>query len=190
MSNKTALNVDTSAEDKKKYELMVIINPDVGENGAKARLNEIKKMIVADDGQIFFEDVWGLRDMAYRIKKHDRGFYAVLDFVIDPEKIHEMNATLRIEPELIRHMIVNLPFTYEPKSFAVVEEEVRPAPAKKVEEAPSRPRKPAPKIEKESAPAEKAAPAKKEEKEEVKSASLEEVDAKLKSIIDNPDINF
>jgi small subunit ribosomal protein S6 len=190
-------------EGAKKYELMIIVNPDIGELGAKNRLNEIKKMITAEAGEIFYEDVWGIRDMSYAIKKHRQGWYAVLDFIVDPEKIKEMNDTMRIDPELLRHMITALPFSYQPKSFAVlpepevykfdkdgkrIREEAKPQirkdePVKKVEETETA----KPKAVKEQEPAEETKPAK---KEEVKSTSLEDVDAKLRSIIDNPDINF
>jgi small subunit ribosomal protein S6 len=184
-----------AADDIKKYELMVIINPDIGENAAKTRLNEIKKLITSEDGEIFFEDVWGLRDMAYPIKRHRQGYYVVLDFIVDPQKLKEMDHTLRIDPEVVRHMITVLPLAYQPKSFAVIEEEVVVKPEKKVEKPryesrPPRKEKmeeaPVKKVEAEEAPAKEAkAPAKEE-----KNTSLEDVDAKLRSIIDNPDINF
>lgn len=195
-------------EGTRKYELMIIVNPDIGENGAKNRLNEIKKMITTDEGEIFYEDVWGLRDMTYSIKKHRQGWYAVLDFLIDPLKIKEMNATMKIDPELLRHMITALPFSYTPKSFAIlpepevfkydkdgkrIKEEIRPVrkeePLKKVEKAEIA----EPKAVKEQEPDGEAKPVeepKAAKKEEVKSTSLEDVDAKLRSIIDNPDINF
>lgn len=182
-------------DETKKYELMVIINPDIGENGAKNRLNEIKKMITSEEGEIFYEDVWGMRDLAYPIKRHRQGFYAVLDFIIDPQKVKEMNATLRIDPELVRHMFTVLPLAYTPKSFAVIEEE-EPRTDKKVEKPKYESRPPRKEKPEEAAPVKavksEEAPAKEEKApvKEEKQTSLEDVDAKLRSIIDNPDINF
>lgn len=193
-------------DDQKKYELMVIIKADIGEDAAKKRLDEIKKLIARQKGEIFFDDVWGLRDLAYSIKKHERGFYAVLNFMMLPEMLREIDSTLRLEPEVLRHMLVVLPFKYTPKTLAVMEEEAKVKDeARKLEEKPGRgrpmtlkpkeavvakpPMKEEPKVEaaKEDEAKPKKTAAKKEEKKET---SLEDVDAKLKSIIDNPDINF
>lgn len=197
--------IEDQKDDQKKYELMVIIKPDIGEDGAKKRMEEVKKLISRQKGEIFFEDPWGLRDLAYPIKKQDRGFYTVLNFMLLPEMLKEIDTTLRLEPEVLRHMIVTLPFKYEPKTLVTMEEE------QKAKEEIIMKEKEA-KQEKRSMKS-KVTKVKKEEKEEVevskpteeskspsseesakktkkKETSLEDVDAKLKSIIDNPDINF
>ncbi len=199
MKKKIKASIGTKSPlEAKKYELMVIIQPDIGTDRIKKRLAEIQKMITSGQGEVFFEDVWGLRDLAYEIRKYDKGYYVVLGFTITSDAIAEMNNTLKLENEVLRHMIVTLPFKYEPKSLAQLME-VTEAPLKTdvVKD------KPAPKsVEKKAAPKVKATPVKEvaevnsEEKEKKapakakKEPTLEEVDAKLKSIIDNPDLNF
>lgn len=187
-------NAAVQQEDRK-YELMVIIDPEIGIVSIKKRLDEIRKLLSKEKkGEIFFDEEWGMRDFAYAFKKRDKGYYAVLNFTVDPSLLKEIDKVLRLETEILRHLIVTLPFSYVAKSYAelmTVKEEP------KVEKPGSRPmiRKPAEAV---AAPAavkkEDEAPAPKKvirRKEEVtKENSLEEVDAKLKSIIDNPDINF
>jgi small subunit ribosomal protein S6 len=213
---------DFVREDAKKYELMVIINPDIALDAINKQLEEIKEMLVLSKGEkpeIFFEDVWGMRDIAYTIKKHDRGFYAVYDFVMDPSLLNELDTNLRLEANVLRHMIVKLPFGYESKTLAQIEE-VRKAEEEERLAARGRnkpgesgvkkaPVKPAVVVKKEEkAKDEVSEPEEKKEKEEKpkkevvkkeaaptapvapKETTLEDVDAKLKSIIDNPDINF
>jgi small subunit ribosomal protein S6 len=207
-------------EDAHKYELMVIINPDIGMDAIKKRLDEIRKVLSTKKngvaGEIFFEEIWGARDLAYKIKKHDRGFYAVFDFITDPTLIQEMDKTFRLEPELLRHMIVRLPGSYKPVKYAELmekqaeEQEEKQAQklAKKknaaskssVKTVKSGAKKEASKDDApaqleavpEEAPNEDAKPEEAKAKEETKpkEPTLEDVDAKLKSIIDNPDINF
>jgi len=201
-------------EDANKYELMVIVNPDIGMDAIKKRLDEIRKVLSAKKGEvageIFYEDIWGLRDLAYKIKKHDKGFYAVFDFLTDPSLIKEMENTLRLEPEVLRHMIVRLPGSYKTMNYAAllekqaIEEEERKAQrlAKKKTGQMTRPvvktMKPVEKKEEKKAEETEVKEEKKEEvkeepmkeKPKKKETTLEDVDAKLKSIIDNPDINF
>ncbi len=202
-----------SREDANKYELMVIINPDIGTDAINKQLDEIKEMLVLSKGEkpeIFFEDVWGMRDFAYRIKKHERGFYAVYDFLMDPSLLKELNINLTLEANVLRHMIVKLPFGYESLTLAKIEEQ-RLADEEERMAKKSKGSRPAPEIRKETIKKEEvkeekkvvaveeeesAKPVKEEKpkkaapKKEVKETTLEDVDAKLKSIIENPDINF
>jgi|WetSurMetagenome_2_1015567.scaffolds.fasta_scaffold37556_4 small subunit ribosomal protein S6 len=206
-----------SRDDAVKYELMVILNPEIGTDAISKQLDEIKEMLVLNKDakpEIFFEDVWGLRDMAYRIKKHERGFYAVYDFLMDPSLIKELDTNLTLETNVIRHMIVKLPFAYEPKTLAkmeedrIAEEEERQAKKPRGRNGQPEIRKEAVREEKKVEPVVVAAKEEKNEKKEdaadvkeekpkkaapkkeQKETTLEDVDAKLKSIIENPDINF
>jgi small subunit ribosomal protein S6 len=176
------------------YELMVIVKPDIGMDDIDKRLKEIKELVTSQKGEIYFEDLWGIKDFSYKIKKYDRGYYAVYNFKLNPRSIKEFDKTLRLENDVIRHMIISLPEGYEAKSYLQMEEE-----AKKQEEEDEKTRKPkrtaggAPVTAKKEVPKEKEAKeevAVKEEKAKPKETSMEDVDAKLKSIIDNPDLNF
>ena len=73
-----------------KYEIMVILLPDLGEEGSKKELDEIRSLITENEGEIYHEDVWGIRDFAYKMKKQEQGFYAVFNFTLGPEKVRKM----------------------------------------------------------------------------------------------------
>lgn len=205
---------NTHSENAKSYELMVIVDPDIGEIAIKSRLDKIRSDIASANGEITHEEIWGLRDLAYSIKKRDRGFYAVIDFMYEPENVKVMDKVLRLETDVLRHLIVLLPDNYEPKNYQAEEEaeklereekakdkKERPmplVPRRKTETVIAQPVKVEPKAP-EAAPV-KAEKAKKSEeeapkkaakkKDEPKQQSLEDIDAKLSSIIENPDINF
>ncbi len=99
-----------------KYELMVIIDSGIGQASIDKRLESIKKQL-SKHGEIFFEDVWGERDFGYTIKGRDKGHYAVYGFTFEGQELKELETSLRLEPEVIRHMIVKVPLKYEPKSL-------------------------------------------------------------------------
>ena len=192
------MNNTAVSSDAKKYELMVIINSDLGEVAIKKRLEAIRSQIVAFPAEIFHEEVWGLRDLAYPIKKHDQGCYALFDFETDPSALKELDATLRLEPEVLRHLIMVLPGSYQPKDYSIVEEEVTPetketemkkTPAFNKPKGEMKPQETA--KEKPAASSETVAEkAPKNPKDKNPKASLENVDAKLQSILENPDLNF
>lgn len=189
-----------------KYELMVMLNPDMGGDATKKRLDGVRKLIASQKGEVVFEDDWGLRDLAYKIGKHDRGYYYVANFNLDPQEgdLKEIDTTLRLENEVTRHMIVKIPSDIETKTFSQFEAEAAEEKAAwEAEKEKSETKKAVKRVtaKKEAARPTETPKGKEEQVEEVKKASkvkedevkepsLEDVDAKLKSIIDNPDLNF
>ncbi len=159
----------------KNYELMVIVQPDIGIDAIEKRIENIRKLITSQGGEIFYEDIWGFRDFAYKIKKYDNGYYAIINFTIDGQQIAEIDKTLRLEKEVLRYMIVVLPKGYKPRSYTIDADENEEE--NKV-------------VEKKTSPKKETKKKENKEKEEDKKSSIEEVDEKLKNIIDNPDLNF
>lgn len=220
-----------------KYEIMAILQPDLGEEKTTEVLNELKELIKEASGKIFHEDIWGLRELAYMIKHQKQGYYVVFDFTADPVKVKEFEKQLNINPAIVRYLIQKTPKYHEIKTLAEYEEIARAEELKakeeekeKAEKMESRsgrgrkferrekPERPMETVKKEK-PAEKSAkkpekeekpvkeekkPVKKVKKEEPveekveeekpkskkQAATLEDVDAKLKSIIDDPDITL
>jgi len=201
--------MSNTSEDTKRYELMAIIMPDIGEAAIKKRIEKIRSNITDMKGEIVFEEAWGLRDLAYPIRKQVQGFYTVLDFNLEPEHLQELDRILRLDTEVLRHILMVLPAYYQPLSYAKIEEgpeemveekKVR-APGKKieipkeaevkVEEKPVEPKeKEKEKEVKEEEVKAEPAPKAPRKKEEPKQQTLEDIDKKLDSILQNPDINF
>lgn len=186
------------------YEIMFILAPDLGEAGTKSELDEVRTLITSNKGKITHEDIWGLRDLAYRIKKHDQGFYAVFNFQMEGVAVKALDKPLNINQKVLRFLVVTTPKNYEFKTLEALEAEKLPAvdeieEAKRVAKAaraaesarrnerPERTERPKPEVKVEKAVEEK--PPKKEEKE-VKKPKLEDLDEKLKNIINDPDISL
>lgn len=195
----------------KHYELMVIVDPEIGSDAVNSKLEEIKQLIASNKGDIFFEDLWGVKDLAYRIKKKDKGYYAVFNMNMENDGIKEINTTLNIDGHVLRHLLVKMPEGYEPKSKEDIEKEIEQAKKEaKIDEVVEEKKKAAkskttaaPKNEeaKEELKAEKTEKVEKEEaaepekketakKEDESKKSLEDVDKKLSNLLDNPDLNF
>jgi len=165
----------------KNYELMVIIKPDLGIDAIEKRLAEVKNLIKAAKGEIFYEDIWGIKDFAYQMKKYDNGYYAILNFSLEnSEGLVEMDKALRLDIEILRHIIVTLPKGYKPRSYAMEDEN-----EDEEKEETNKPKKEV----KKAKPAKKVTEEKKDNKEKTVK-SIKNIDDKLKNIIDNPDLNF
>ena len=180
------------------YELMVILPPDLADQQLKTRLNDIRTAIKEEGGKIIQEDIAGIRDMAYRIGKFERGYYVVFHFEHDPAKVPTVEKTVRIETGVIRHLLIKTPKDYSLKTLKAYDDEAESARLKAEQERAtdaSERRKPTrrPMKEKPETNEELPVPAVKAEKplsESEMQAKLKAEEKKLDSLLDNPDIQL
>lgn len=90
------------------YELMVIFKADTDESSIQTFVNRLEKMANEADGTLEKLDKWGVRRFAYEMKKAREGFYVVLEFLA-PNAMPEIDRTLRLADEVIRHKFIRLP---------------------------------------------------------------------------------
>ena len=107
----TEHEVDSSLN---KYEVMLILNPDLREPEVKKKLKEIEEMVQKAGGKITQEDFWGKKFLAFRIKGQTEGVYMVYNFELPSNFLHELKEHMRIEKDILRSMIIKVPanFTY------------------------------------------------------------------------------
>ena len=89
-----------------KYEVMIIINPTL-EDAKKDAVVENFQNIIAADGAVEKVDVWGVKKLAYPIEKKEEGYYVVIDFTASPALPYELNRKLKINDNVMRHIIIN-----------------------------------------------------------------------------------
>lgn len=89
------------------YETIFIVNPDLEENETNNVIEGVKTTIEANGGKIMSTDLWGKRRLAYPIKRHKDGYYALLVFESDPKFVRELNTYYRIAEPIIKYMVVN-----------------------------------------------------------------------------------
>src|SRR5207253_2659026 len=57
------------------------------------------------DGQIVRINQWGRRRLGYPIEHHRDGFYVFIDMILTPENVIELDRTLKVSEEVLRHLI-------------------------------------------------------------------------------------
>ena len=93
-------------EFSKKYETLIILNPDTDESGLNKFIDKIKDIITKNGAEfINFED-WGARKLSYDIKKLNRGKFVLIHFFAKGSFIKELERNLRIWDECIRFQTV------------------------------------------------------------------------------------
>ena len=91
----------------RKYEIMYILRADLDEAGRKDTMDKLAAIITDNGGTVNNTDEsMGLRDLAYPIKEQNKGYYVVLKASLTNEAINEFNRLVRINPSVLRHLIV------------------------------------------------------------------------------------
>ncbi len=87
------------------YELGLIINPDVGDDQARAIVDRLTQTVAASDGQVVRVNAWGRRRLAYPIEHHRDGLYFFFDLILAPTAVTELDRSLRVNEAVLRHIV-------------------------------------------------------------------------------------
>src|SRR5438552_4356428 len=90
---------------RRDYELGFILNPEVNEEQTRAILERVEQVVANHDGQIVRINQWGRRRLGYPIEHHRDGFYVFIDMILSPETVIELDRTLKVSEEVLRHLI-------------------------------------------------------------------------------------
>jgi small subunit ribosomal protein S6 len=92
----------------RRYELMLVIRPDVADDKSQALIDRTTRGIVAAGGQIVKVAPWGRRRLAYPIDRHREGSYHIILFEAPSDSIVELEHTLLITEEVLRHLVTRV----------------------------------------------------------------------------------
>ena len=90
-----------------KYESVIIINPNLDEEGIKSIIQKFTGLINTD-GKLEKVDEMGKRKLAYEVQKNKEGNYVVFYFEANPSLISELERNYRITDEIIKFMTVKV----------------------------------------------------------------------------------
>ncbi|MFM7534903.1 MAG: 30S ribosomal protein S6 [Acidimicrobiales bacterium] len=92
------------------YELAVILDGDLEDHIAQAWQKTITQAIKSNGGSVVGSpEWWGKRRLAYPIKKRNEGYYMFFNVVASGGAMDEVERTLRLADQVIRHKLLRLP---------------------------------------------------------------------------------
>lgn len=90
------------------YELVFIVHPEVDDEGLAAVAETVKDLVKRNSGAVTKVDLWGLRRLAYPIQKLGEGQYVLMHLNMAPEGVAELERSLGLSEQVIRHLVVRL----------------------------------------------------------------------------------
>lgn len=91
-------------EDQRQYEFTFILSPELDERGINSFEQEIEKSIKNLGGDLKKKSKVERRNLSYPIKKFQTGYYSVINFLFNPEKVEELLAILKHRKEILRYI--------------------------------------------------------------------------------------
>ena len=91
-----------------KYESMLIARQDLGQSQVNDIVATLSDAIKKEGGEVVNVDNWGLKNLAYRIKKNRKGYYVVLNISAPANAIFEYERLARLNEDIIRFMTVKV----------------------------------------------------------------------------------
>jgi small subunit ribosomal protein S6 len=87
---------------------MLVLRPDVADDKSQDLIDRTTRGIATSGGQIVKVAPWGRRRLAYPIDRHREGSYHIILFEAPPEAITELEHTLLITEEVLRHLVTRV----------------------------------------------------------------------------------
>ena len=105
---------------------MLILPAEADEALVGAAIDRITKVVSVAGGEVGNIDRWGRRRFAFEIAKQTEGYYVVAKFTADPSVTAELDRTLNLADEIIRHKVLVVPAK---KQKRVKDRDKTPSPA-------------------------------------------------------------
>ncbi len=90
------------------YEELFIVKPDTAEEEIDQAVEQVKGVIASGGGSVDKVDKWGVRKLAYRVKKQDDGYYILIQFSSSPDTVKEVERRLRVSDLVLKYLTVRI----------------------------------------------------------------------------------
>ena len=93
----------------REYEVLYIVRADLDDDKVQDAVKRVNTLIERSGGTAERTNLWGKRKLAYEVKHQKEGSYVLQDFKLDPGRVPELEAGLKITEEVLRHLVVRKP---------------------------------------------------------------------------------
>lgn len=92
----------------RRYETIFILRPNLGEDEINRVVDYATEIITSDGGNIIDLNRWGMKKLAYLIKKESLGYYVFCDYAGKPSTVSEMERRFRIDDSVMKYMTIKI----------------------------------------------------------------------------------
>jgi small subunit ribosomal protein S6 len=90
------------------YEHVFIARQDITASQVEGITADFSKIIEENEGKVAKTEYWGLKNLAYKIKKNRKGHYTLLNIEADHAAVAELERRISLNDDIIRHMTLRV----------------------------------------------------------------------------------
>jgi small subunit ribosomal protein S6 len=109
-------------ERMRRYEQVYILRPSMSEDEITTLIESTNTIILKEQGTIIQLDKWGMRKLAYPIKKETQGFYVFCDFAGTPKAVAEIERKFRIDDTVLKYLSVKISDAIDAEEIAAAQD--------------------------------------------------------------------
>jgi small subunit ribosomal protein S6 len=100
----------------KAYELSLLVNSQLPDDGGDEAVKRFEEWLSQNGATDITVDRWGVRKLAYEIKKQQQADFTFMQFEAEPASLSELDRACRLDESVIRHMIVTIESLPQPEA--------------------------------------------------------------------------
>ena len=105
------------------FEHVIILKQSLSSNELTDELKNHTDMVSELNGNVVYQESWGMRNLAYPIKNNKKAFYEFMNIEIPQENIDLMNSKLNLNENVIRYLSIKVKSFSETPTLMVKEKE-------------------------------------------------------------------
>ena len=90
------------------YESVYIARPDISPAQVEALTADWTKILEDNGGKVTKDEYWGLKSLAYRIKKNRKGHYSLMNIDASPAALAELERNMRLSEDVLRDISIRV----------------------------------------------------------------------------------
>jgi len=106
------------------YETTYILRPNLGEDQFTEIIKRTNAIVTDDDGSIIDIDRWGIKTLAYEIKKETQGYYVNMNYAAHGTTVAEIERIFRIDDRLLRYLTIKLADAIDEAGIDTIKEQI------------------------------------------------------------------
>ncbi len=92
----------------RKLETLVLFSPEITAEQREQLIGTLSGVIERENGKMLEVDQWGMRDLAYPVRKQMRGYYVRFEYMAPTTLVAELERIIRIQDDIFKFMTIRL----------------------------------------------------------------------------------
>ncbi|NQU13721.1 MAG: 30S ribosomal protein S6 [Desulfobacteraceae bacterium] len=99
------------------YETLYIVNPNLADEDYKEVVAKFSGLVEKNEGVVTKADEWGKKSLAYTVKKHDKGYYVLLQYCGEPGITDRLKRDLKLDDRVLKYQTIKLSDHVDPEAI-------------------------------------------------------------------------